>query len=213
VEPRDHLDELIVRYPALKDCAAAIEDAYRMIVECCRAGGKLLVCGNGGSAADADHIVGELMKGFLKRRALPEEVQSALRQADPELGPVLAARLQGAVPAIALSAQSAVATAFANDVDPTLVFAQLAAGYGNRGDVLLGISTSGNAQNVIAAFVAARAKCLRTIGLSGASGGKMKGRCDLLIAVPATKTLEVQELHLPVYHCLCAMIEECLFGD
>jgi D-sedoheptulose 7-phosphate isomerase len=208
-----HLKNLMDRYPVLQECVQAVESAYAMIVDCYRKGGAVLICGNGGSAADADHIVGELMKGFHKRRPLPEDVQIALCEADPELGILLAEKLQGALPAINLSAQSALATAFANDVDASLAYAQLTMGYGRKGDVLLGISTSGNARNVIAALVAARAKGMRTIGLTGASGGKMRDRCDLLIAVPAARTDEVQELHLPVYHCLCAMVEGHFFGE
>jgi len=210
-DPHEHLARLVERYPVLKDGIHAVESAYGMIVECYRNGGTVLTCGNGGSSADSDHIVGELMKGFLKKRPLPEAMQTALRAADPELGGVLASRLQTALPAIDLSAQSALATAFANDVDASLIYAQQVLGYGRPADVLLGISTSGNASNVLAAFLAARAKGVRTIGLTGASGGRMKDRCDLWIPVPAASTPDVQELHLPVYHCLCAMVEEHFF--
>jgi D-sedoheptulose 7-phosphate isomerase len=196
----------------LGNCLTAIESAYSMIVDCYRKNGKLLICGNGGSAADADHIVGELMKGFHKRRQLPEEMQNSLRRTDPDLGSLLAEKLQGSLPAINLSAQSALATAFANDVDASLIYAQMTVGYGRKEDVLLGISTSGNARNVVAAFVAARAVGIRTIGLTGATGGNMKAWSDLLIAVPSTHTPEIQELHLPVYHCLCTMVEEHFFA-
>ncbi len=213
MNPNVHLEELLRRYPVLRECLSSIESAYSMIADCYEKGGTVLLCGNGGSCADAGHIVGELMKGFLKRRGLPAEVRAALKEADAELGPVLAEKLQGSLPAIDLSSQSAPATAFANDVDASLAYAQLTVGYGRKGDVLIGISTSGDARNVIAALVTARARGMRTIGLTGASGGKMRGRCDALIAVPAARTHEAQELHLPVYHCLCAMIEERFFGD
>jgi D-sedoheptulose 7-phosphate isomerase len=207
-DPHRHLEDLVARYPVLKDSAQAVESAYFAVVDCYHRGGTVLACGNGGSSADADHIVGELMKGFLKKRPLPEDLQAALRTADAELGDVLARKLQAALPAIDLSAQSALATAFANDVDGSLSYAQQVLGYGRPGDVLIGISTSGNASNVLAAFVAAKARGVRTIGLTGASGGRMKDRSDLWIPVPASSTPEVQELHLPVYHCLCAMVEE-----
>jgi D-sedoheptulose 7-phosphate isomerase len=152
------------------------------------------------------------MKGFLMARPLPEEAQSRLRSTDPALGPELARKLQRALPAINLAAASALGTAFGNDVSAELTFAQAALGYGRRGDVLLGISTSGNAVNVRAALCVARANGLRTIGLTGRSGGKMAGLCDVLIRVPAEHTFEVQELHLPVYHCLCAMAEAHFFS-
>jgi D-sedoheptulose 7-phosphate isomerase len=206
-----HLDELIARYPALAPCEPDIEAAFRALVTSWSAGGKLLVCGNGGSAADADHIVGELMKGFLSPRPLGEEVRERLRAADPQLGPVLAQKLQGALAAINLTSGSALGTAFANDVSAELSFAQAVMGYGRKDDVLLGISTSGNAANVRAALCAARANGLKTIGLTGRTGGRMAGLCDVLIRVPAERTFEVQELHLPVYHCLCAMAEAHFF--
>ena len=207
-----HLDELLSRYPALAPCRAAIMAACDALVRSYAAGGKLLVCGNGGSAADADHIVGELMKGFLSARPLPEAQRARLRAADAELGPGLAGRLQGALPAINLAAASALATAFANDVNAELTYAQAASGYGRSGDVLLGISTSGNAVNVRSALCVARAVGMTTIGLTGRGGGKMAGLCDILIDVPATRTFEVQELHLPVYHCVCATVEAHFFS-
>lgn len=210
-DPRLHLTRLVERYPVLADGVGAVESAYRAIVDCYRDGGTVFACGNGGSCADAGHIVGELMKGFLKKRPLPDALQAALRASDPELGDLLARRLQAALPAVDLSAHSALATAFANDVDASLTYAQVMLGYGRPGDVLIGISTSGNAGNVLAAFLAARVKGVRTIGLTGASGGRMRDRCDLWIPVPASSTPEIQELHLPVYHCLCAMVEEHFF--
>jgi D-sedoheptulose 7-phosphate isomerase len=216
----NHLDELVGRYPALSACGAEIESAIRALVECYAAGGKLLVCGNGGSAADSDHIVGELMKGYLKPRPLDEELRARLRAADPALGPALADNLQGALPAVNLTAGGALLSAFSNDVRPELAYAQAALGHGRKGDVILGISTSGKASNVRSALIVGRAIGMTTIGLTGqggarsaesASGGAMARFCDILIAVPATRTFEVQELHLPVYHCLCAAVEERFF--
>ncbi len=206
-----HLDELVSRYPLLAVVRAEIEAAFHAIIDCYEAGGKLLVCGNGGSAADADHIVGELMKGYLRPRPLASGLREKLRAADPELGPVLGENLQIAFAAINVSSISAFATAFGNDVSAELTYAQATGGYGRPGDVLLGISTSGNATNVRAALTMARALEMRTIGLTGNGGGRMAGRCDILIAVPAVRTFEVQELHLPVYHCLCAMVEAHFF--
>jgi D-sedoheptulose 7-phosphate isomerase len=207
----DHLDELMHRYPALAANRAAIEAAFRALCDCYASGGKLLVCGNGGSAADADHIVGELMKGYLKRRPVAEELRARLRTADPALGQALAECLQGSLPAVNLTAGSALLSAFGNDVRPELAYAQAAFGHGRKGDVLLGISTSGNASNVRSALVVGRAVGMTSVGLTGKGGGAMAALCDILIAVPAARTFEIQELHLPVYHCLCAMIEERFF--
>jgi D-sedoheptulose 7-phosphate isomerase len=207
-----HLDELLRRYPALAVCRHDIERALQLLIDSFTRGGKLLLCGNGGSAADCDHIAGELLKGYLSPRPLPPDVRSRLSLADPEMGPILAETLQGALPAINLSAAGALLSAFGNDVKAEHAYAQAAFGHGRRGDVLLGLSTSGNALNVRAALCVARAMGLSTIGLTGEGGGKMAGRCDVLIAVPARRTFEVQELHLPVYHCLCAMVEAHFFG-
>jgi len=207
----NHLDELIQRYPTLSSCQGAVRAAYDALARCYAAGGKVLICGNGGSAADADHIVGELMKGFLSLRPLPEDVRRRLEAADAEMGPTLARKLQAGLPAINLSAASALGTAFANDVSAELSYAQAALAYGKPGDVLWGISTSGNAANVRAALCAAHAAGMITLGLTGKGGGKMARLCDVLIDVPATRTFEVQELHLPIYHCLCAMIEGRFF--
>jgi D-sedoheptulose 7-phosphate isomerase len=207
----NHLDELMERYPALSAVRTDIDAAYRALSACFASGGKLLVCGNGGSAADSDHIVGELMKGYLKRRPVPDEVQVRLRAADSTLGPALAEHLQGALPAVNLTAGAALLSAFGNDVRPELAYAQAAFGHGKKGDVLLGISTSGNASNVRSALVVGRAVGMTTIGLTGRGGGAMAGLCDILVAVPASRTFEIQELHLPVYHCLCAMVEDRFF--
>ncbi|OHD69984.1 MAG: phosphoheptose isomerase [Spirochaetes bacterium RBG_13_68_11] len=207
------LDELVARYPVLASCRADIEAAFALLARTFAAGGRLLVCGNGGSAADADHIVGELMKGFRRPRRLSGETAARFAASDPELGPRLASRLQLGLPAVNLAAGSALPTAFANDEDPGLVFAQQVLVLGRPGDALLGISTSGNAANVIAALVAARAVGMAIVGLTGRSGGRMQGRCDVLVAVPGSRAFEVQELHLPVYHCLCAMLEDRFFPE
>jgi D-sedoheptulose 7-phosphate isomerase len=212
VKAGSYLDQCIDRYPALAACRADIEAAFGLLEKAFASGGMLLVCGNGGSAADAAHIVGELMKGFLSERPLPESLRSRLAEADPELGPALASALQGALPAINLAEGMSLSTAFANDVDAELAFAQAVVGYSGRGGALLGLSTSGNARNVLAALTAARAAGLATVGMTGRGGGGMKGRCDALIRVPADRTHEVQELHVPVYHCLCAMLEARFFS-
>ncbi len=205
------LDELITRYPALSPCAGAIRSASDAIIAAYERGGKLLICGNGGSAADAEHIVGELMKGYLSARRLPADLAARLVATSPEIGPALASKLQGSLPAVNLAAGISLPTAFANDVSAELSFAQAALGHGRKGDVLLGISTSGNAMNVRAALCVAKAVGITAVGLTGKGGGKMAPLCDILVAVPATRTFEVQELHLPVYHCICAMVEERFF--
>jgi D-sedoheptulose 7-phosphate isomerase len=206
------LEMLLQRYPVLSECEKSILDAYRLIVSSYEREDKLLLCGNGGSAADCEHITGELMKEYLLPRPLPADIHSRLTKTDPEIGPALAGKLQGSLPAINLAAVTSLLSAFGNDVKPEYGYAQATYGYGKRGDVLLGISTSGNALNVRAALCAARAIGISTVGLTGKGGGKMAGLCDVLIAVPASRTFEVQELHLPVYHCLCAMMEQHFWG-
>jgi D-sedoheptulose 7-phosphate isomerase len=206
-----HVDELVERYPVLAPCRAPVAAAIEALIRCFTAGGKLLVCGNGGSAADCEHIVGELMKGFLLLRQLPEETKARLCAVDPALGGALAGKLQGALPTINLASLSSLGSAYANDVTADFVYAQGVHGHGKPGDVLLGISTSGNALNVRAALCTARAKDMTTIGLTGNGGGKIAGFCDILIAVPDTRTFAIQELHLPVYHCLCAAVEAHFF--
>ena len=202
------LNELLGRYPALKACEPDIRAAYRALCAAFGAGGKLLVCGNGGSAADAEHIVGELI---LDRRELTAEQRQRLIALEATDGATLAAQLQRALPAISLVTSVSLATAFANDVAPELIFAQQVYGLGVAGDVLLGISTSGNARNVAYAVLAAKAKGLVTLGLTGGTGGRLKLLCDIAIVAPSSKTPEIQELHLPIYHCLCAMVEAHFF--
>jgi len=209
-----HVELLTKRYPALSVCAADVEAAYAILEECFLNGNKLLIAGNGGSAADAEHIVGELMKGFKMPRACSEEFQRRLCEIDGERGAVLAKSLQGGLLSIALDGHMSLSTAFINDVENggSLVYAQQVYGYGKQGDVLLAISTSGNAKNVMNATVVARALGMKVIGLTGAKGGLLSSVADVTVKVPETETYMVQELHLPVYHCLCLMLEEKFFG-
>lgn len=206
------IDELLERYPQLTTCKKTMMQAFSLLSHSFRSYGKLLICGNGGSAADAEHIVGELMKGFKNPRKLDNEYQEMLKNIDKTLGDKLASQLQGALPAIALDGHPALSTAYINDCEPLMCFAQQVNGYGREGDVLLGISTSGNSQNVIYAAVTAKAKGMKVIGLTGAKDSKLSELADVCIQVPETETYKIQELHLPVYHCLCLMLEEEFFG-
>lgn len=185
--------------------------AEKALITAFKNGNKLLICGNGGSCADCEHIVGELMKGFLSKRPLTEEQKAEMKANCPEIEEKNLSLLQRAVPAIALPSFTALNTAFCNDVEPELVFAQCLMGLGKKDDILLCISTSGNSKNVVAAALTAKALGLKTIGLTGKTGGKLKSICDICICVPETDTFKVQELHLPVYHYLCARVEEEIF--
>ena len=205
------LDNLISRYPELDTAYDNIWNTYKILEEAYSSGRKLLVAGNGGSAADSEHIVGELMKGFLKPRKLEKEACDRLKSIDEKLGTVLADNLQGALPSIAITGHVGLSTAYLNDCNPLLSFAQQVNGFGREGDVFLGISTSGNSENILYALVTAKAKGMKTIGLSGRDGGKMKAFCDEIIIVPEKETFKIQELHLPVYHALCLMLEERFF--
>lgn len=205
------LDDFIMRYPVLSDCRGNIQGAYEILCESFADKGKLLIAGNGGSAADAEHIVGELMKGFKKRRCLNEDTKSRIMEVHAGLGEKLCKSLQGTLPAIALTGQIALGTAYMNDVDATLGFAQQVLGYGNGQDVFLGITTSGNSRNILYAMVMAKAKGLRTIALTGNTGGEIKDLADVSIVVPETETYRIQELHLPIYHVLCLMLEDQFF--
>lgn len=208
----DCIQDLIRRYPQLAAIAPKIKKAGTLLLDCTQKGGTVFLCGNGGSAADAEHIVGELMKGFLVPRPLLQEQQQKLRQAFAENGEALGRHLQRAVPAVSLVSGVALPTAFANDVAAEYGFAQQIFGLGRQGDVLWGLSTSGKSVNIIHAFRVARAFGLKTLGLTGRDGGDMAPLCDVEIRVPAVSTPEIQELHLPVYHALCAVLEQELFG-
>jgi D-sedoheptulose 7-phosphate isomerase len=207
-----HIDTLIQRIPRLLGCRQDINDAYVLLKKAYSNNRKLLVCGNGGSASDSEHIVGELMKEFRLKRKVYVNQAEAMKAIDPEMGQILAENLQGALPAICLTGHSALTTAFMNDANADLVFAQQVNGYGKAGDVFLGISTSGNSKNVLYAAVNAKAKGLKVIGLTGAKENNLMKYADVCIRVPETETYKIQELHLPVYHCLCLMLEEKFFG-
>lgn len=209
-----HIELLINRYPCLSVCRQDIIKAYEVLERCYNNGNKLLVAGNGGSCADCEHIVGELMKGFKLPRKCSTEYAEILKTIDPTRGEELAMRLQEGLPAIALDGHQGLNTAYINDVENggLLMYAQQVNGYGKAGDVFLGISTSGNSQNILYATVVARAKGLKVIGLTGAKGGELANVADVVIKVPETETYMIQELHLPVYHCICLMLEDKFFG-
>ncbi|MDF3130828.1 SIS domain-containing protein [Kiritimatiellaeota bacterium B1221] len=198
------IELLLSNYPQLESCVPEILAAYDVLREAYAAGNKLLLCGNGGSASDADHISGELLKGFQSKRPLT----SAQRDA---FGDEISDHLQQSLPAIPLTAFNALSTAYTNDVSAEYIYAQLTLGLGNPGDVILGISTSGNAVNVGHALKVAKGKGMKTLGLSGESGGAMKALCDICICVPSTETFRIQEYHLPIYHVLCLMVEDHFF--
>lgn len=200
---KSHLDDLLARRPELADCAAEIRDVYAALRRCFRGGGRVYLCGNGGSAADCEHWAGELLKGFYSKRPVR---QPNGRRLPPDLR-----GLQGGLPVIPLTGFLSLRTAFANDVDPALEFAQLVWALGRPGDVLVGISTSGNARNVGLAARAARLLGLTVVGFSGAHGGRLRGLTDICIRVPVTQTHLIQELHLAIYHTLCLALEAEFF--
>lgn len=206
------IESLLRRCPDLEVAVSSVQAAYNLLAASFHNHGKLLVCGNGGSAADSDHIVGELMKGFELPRPLSTELRQKLTEINPQRGAYLAEHLQGALPAISLSSHNALSSAISNDTAGDMVFAQQVLGYARPGDVVLGISTSGNSKNVLNALQVARALDVRTLGLTGQSGGAMRGLCDTLVCVPFTRTLEIQERHLAIYHTLCLMLEQEFFG-
>ena len=207
-----HLDVLIDRYPQLEECRESIEQAYLVLEECYVNDHKLLIAGNGGSAADSEHIAGELMKRFKIPRPVPTDFAEKLKEIDEVRGENLAKNLERGLMAIPLVAHEALSTAYINDVDGLGVFAQQLYGFGRPGDVFLGISTSGNSKNVMSATVVARTLGIKVIGLTGAKGGELASVADVAIKVPETETYMIQELHLPVYHCLCLMLEDRFFG-
>ena len=193
--------DLLTRYPQLNICKNDIENALALMIDTYKKGGKILVCGNGGSSADADHIVGELMKGFLKSRKVTDErIPQELRE-----------KLQGALPAISLSAHTSLMTATINDNDADMVFAQQVYGYANKNDLLIAISTSGNSQNVVNAVKVAKTLGVKVVALTGQTGGMLKEMADVTICAPSTETYKIQEYHLPIYHYLCAKVENEIF--
>lgn len=205
------LNLLIERYPVLDVCRDDIIKAYLLLEECYENDCKLMIAGNGGSAADAEHIAGELMKRFKTPRPVGDDFAKRLMEIDPERGAHLAQNLEKSLMAVPLVAHEALTTAYINDVDGHGIFAQQLFGFGRKGDVFLGISTSGNSQNIMSATVVARALGIKVIGLTGLSGGELATVSDVCIQVPETETYMIQELHLPVYHCLCLMLEEHFF--
>lgn len=207
-----HVDVLMSRYPQLVACKDDIITAYEILENAYVNDRKVLVCGNGGSASDSEHIVGELMKEFKLKRKVYADQAEAMKAIDAEMGATLAENLQGALPAICLTGHSSLTTAFMNDANADLVFAQQVNGYGKANDVFLGISTSGNSKNVCYAAITAKSKGLKVIGLTGSKESKMTVLGDVCIRVPETETYKIQELHLPVYHCLCLMLEDHFFG-
>lgn len=207
-----HLNTLFKRYPELSDQRDNIVLAFKIMEDSFSKGGKLLIAGNGGSAADAEHIVGELMKGFELKRSISSELKEKLSAIDHELGELLGENLQCGLPAIALDGHFALNTAVMNDLSPQLCFAQQVNGYGSKNDVLLGISTSGNSKNIIYAAMVAKAKEMKVIGLTGAKDSSLAKLSDVTVRSPQTRTYMIQEHHLPIYHCLCLMLEDRFFG-
>lgn len=208
------IQDLINTHPALAACQSDVEAARDLIIHTFEHGGRLLLCGNGGSCADCDHITGELLKGFLSRRPLSAEEKGALAAQDPRDpdAALLSDKLQGGLPALSLPSQTALVSAFCNDVDPALVYAQLVWAQGSMGDLLVCLSTSGNARNVVLAAKAARAKGMLTLALTGEADSALSRLCDVTVKAPAIETYRVQEYHLPIYHYLCAAAEEAFFG-
>ena len=209
---KNELEELIKRYPQLDVCKKDIEKAYLLLQKTYDKNGKLLIAGNGGSAADSEHIAGELMKRFKITRPINKELADKLMKIDPERGERLVKNLEMPLRAVPLTSHIAITTAYMNDADATGVFAQQMLGFGNEGDVFLAISTSGNSENIISACVVAKAMGIKIIGLTGEKESKLSKYSDICIKVPETETYKIQELHLPVYHALCLMLESNYFG-
>ena len=205
------LQTLRERYPELAQCVPSIEEAYALLHAAYAAGNKVLICGNGGSMSDAEHIVGELMKSFTLRRPIPEDVRMRL-ESDGAEGALLAQKLEGALPAVALGAHTALTSATSNDVGGQLAYAQQVYGLGRAGDALLVLSTSGDSENCVFAATAARVLGMRVLAMTGVGGGRLAACADVALCVPAKETYQVQEYHLPIYHALCAMLEEEFFG-
>ena len=207
----NYVELLLERYPALCVCEESVNAAIAALIDTYRRGGKLLLCGNGGSAADCDHIVGELMKGFLKKRPLSDESRAKMRARFPDLSDATLSGLQGGLAAISIPSAVALGTAFANDADARLSFAQATLALGREGDVLVAISTSGNAENVVLAAEVARGLGMTVIALTGEGGGRLASVADIAVRAPSRETFAVQELHLPIYHAICAAVEDAFF--
>jgi len=206
----EYTDELSARYPALKEVIPALKEWISEAVSLYRNSGTLFVAGNGGSAADAEHICGELLKGFLSRRSLSDAEVTALAEAGDTDG-LLGRSLQGGLRSISLLSHPAFSSAFANDVNPELIFAQQLWALGKPGDMFVGISTGGGAANIYQAFIAARAKKIRTVLLTGNRHGRCESLADIVLAVPESATYRIQELHLPLYHTFCRTVEAHFF--
>jgi phosphoheptose isomerase len=207
------LEQLIERYPVLDQLKSQISNAAQLLTDCFSIGGKLMICGNGGSRSDSDHITGELMKSFESFRPVKKEVAERLIELSDERGKYLSQKLESGLPAIDLTAQSGLITAICNDIDANLIFAQQILGYGKEKDVLFAMSTSGNSQNIIDACITAKALNMNVIGMTGMTGGKMKQFCDILLNVPEKRTAFVQELHLPVFHTICLIVENHFYPN
>ncbi len=205
-------NKFVEKHAELMICEKEIKAAYQLLEECYRNDGKVLIAGNGGSASDAEHIVGELMKGFLLKRELKEEEKESLVKLDEDKGRYLEKNLQQALPAISLSCHNSLTTAILNDVNGDMIFAQQIQGYGRRNDVFWAISTSGNSKNVLLAAIVAKAKGMHVIGLTGVCGGELTQIADVCICVPAKETYLIQEYHIVVYHFLCQMLEKNFFS-
>lgn len=207
------LDELLKRYPSLNGIKDDITKATEAIINCYKNGGKVLLCGNGGSCADCEHIAGELMKGFLKLRPINENKKAEMKANSHLADDIILSKLQGGLPAISLPSMTALNSAFCNDVDPELIYAQPLMALGSKDDILIAISTSGNSKNVFGAVRIAKALGVTVIGLTGGTGGKLKENADICICAPETETFKIQELHLPIYHYICAEVEAYFFKD
>jgi D-sedoheptulose 7-phosphate isomerase len=205
------LQQLIEKYPPMEALLPQVQRTYDVLLGCYQRGGQVLICGNGGSASDAEHVVGELMKGYLHKRPVPPELRKALTEGYGPEGAYLADKLQGALPTISLASHTSLITAVVNDIAGDLIFAQQVYGYGRPGDVLMAISTSGASANVLHAVRVAKVRGLTTLGFTGRGGGQLAALADVALCVPADRTADIQERHLALYHAICAMLEEALF--
>lgn len=205
------LNDLLKRYPVLCECADDVENAKNAIIECYKNKGKLLLCGNGGSCADCDHITGELMKGFLKKRPLSAEQKAEMKQKSSNITDEILNNLQCGLPAISLPSFTALNTAYSNDVEPQLIYAQAVFSLADENDILVAISTSGNSKNVVDAVIVAKSLGVKVVLFTGETGGKLKTLSDICVCVPEAETFKIQELHVPVYHYICAEVEKYFF--